>query len=88
MYSTCVGKMLRTSFVIRGYLSCVLRTGAPLLYPGAIRCCFAVCGVGRTRAVAFWMLGNFACALPQKQVQTQSCSVGVLRVLMASVQHV
>ena len=33
------------------------------------------------------MLVDFVCVLPPKQVQTQSCSVGVLLVLVASVQN-
>ena len=44
-------------------------------------------GVVRTHTVAFRMLVDFVCVLPPKQVQTQSCSVGVLVVLVASVQN-
>ena len=42
----------------------------------------------KTRDVAFQMLVDFVCVLPPKQLQTQSCSVGVLHVLVASVQIV
>ena len=74
--------------VILGFLSFVVRTGASLclliLY-------YAVAsqseGVVRTHTVAFRMLVDFVCVLPPKQVQTQSCSVGVLVVLVASVQN-
>ena len=44
-------------------------------------------GVVCTHTVAFRMLVDFVCVLPPKQVQTQSCSVGVLVVLVASVQN-
>ena len=40
-----------------------------------------------THTVAFRMLVDFVRVLPPKQVQTQSCSVGVLLVLVASVQN-
>ena len=43
--------------------------------------------VVRTHTVAFRMLVDFVGVLPPKQVQTQSCSVGVLVVLVASVQN-
>ena len=74
--------------VTLGFLSCVVRTGASLCL---LIICYAVAsqseGVVRTHTVAFRMLVDFVCVLPPKQVQTQSCSVGVLVVLMASVPN-
>ena len=71
-----------------GFLSCVVRTGAPLCL---LILFYAVAsqseGVVRTHTGAFRMLVDFVCVLPPKQVQTQSCSVGVLVVLVASVQN-
>ena len=69
-----------------GFLSCVVRTTT-----GADAINYAVASqsaeVVRTHTVAFRMLVDFVCVLPPKQVQTQSCSVGVLVVSVASVQN-
>ena len=74
--------------VILGFLSFVVRTGASLcllmLYYAVASqseggCSYAYCCLS--------MLVDFVCVPPPKQVQTQSCSVGVHLVLVTSVQN-
>ena len=74
--------------VLLGVLSFVVRTGAALCLL-ILYCAVAAQsgGVVRTHTVAFRTPVDFVCVLLPRQVQIHSCSVGVLIVLVASVQN-